>query len=174
MPALTELVLVLAVVVFAGSMLVGAGSDLHRYEIPNQLSIIIVGAYLPAAWAAGFGLAEIAIGLAVGLACLVVGIGLFALNLFGGGDVKLLAAGAVWAGWVGLADYIFLIAISGGILSLVLVLFRRVRLPARLAGVGWVQAIHLPGNGVPYGIAIAAGAILALPRWPITASLLPI
>ncbi len=172
MHLLAEIVLALALALFIGSMLVGAASDLHRYEIPNQLSIIIVAVYVPAAWAAGFGLSDMMIGLAVGLGCLAIGIGLFALNLFGGGDVKLFAAGGVWAGWSGLMDYVFLVALCGGLLSLALLVFRRIRLPARLEAVGWVHAIHLPGNGIPYGVAIAAGAIVAVPRWSISAPLL--
>ncbi len=162
----------LSLAVFVGAMAIGAASDLHRYEIPDQVSIAIVAAFLPAAWAGGLGFVEILIGFAIGFGCMVIGIGLFAINMFGGGDVKLLAAGAVWAGWEGLPPYLLLIAVSGGLLSLLLIVFRRVRLPARLDGIGWIHAVHTPGASVPYGIAIAAGAIIVLPRLPITASLI--
>lgn len=164
-----EAILVLALAVFAGAMLIGAASDLYRYEIPNEASIAIVAAFLPAAFAAGLGFLDILVGLAIGFGCMIIGIGLFAINLFGGGDVKLLAAGAVWAGWEALPSYLFLVAISGGLLSLALILFRRLRLPNRLNGIGWIHAIHTPGNSVPYGVAIAAGALILLPRLPILA-----
>jgi len=172
MQFLNEAVLMLSLAVFVAAMIIGAASDLHRYEIPDQVSIAIVVAFLPAAWAGGLGLMDIAIGIAIGVGCMIVGIGLFAINMFGGGDVKLLAAGAVWAGWEGLPVFVFLVAIAGGILSLALILFRRFRLSARLDGIGWIHAIHTPGNSVPYGVAIAAGALMSLPRLPITADLL--
>lgn len=172
MQFVNEAVLMLALAVFAGAMIIGACSDLYRYEIPDEVSIAIAVAFFPAAWAAGLGFGDALIGLAVGFGCLVIGIGLFALNMFGGGDVKLLAAAAIWAGWEGLPAYVFLVAISGGLLSLVLLLFRRIRLPARLDGIAWIHAIHTPGNSVPYGVAIAAGGLVVLPRLPIAAGLL--
>ncbi len=171
MEYISDAVLMLALAVFGGAMVIGAVSDLHRYEIPNQVSIAVAVAFVPAAWAGGLGLLDILAGIGIGVGCMVIGIGLFAINIFGGGDVKLLAAGAIWAGWEGLASYLFLVAVAGGILSLALIVFRRLRLPARLDGIAWINAIHTPGNSVPYGVAIAAGSLVLLPRLPITATL---
>ena len=111
MNLLNEAILVLALAVFAGAMVIGAASDLYRYEIPNEVSIAIVVAFVPAAFAGGLGLLDIAVALAVGFGCMIIGIGLFVINLFGGGDVKLLSAGAVWAGWEALPSYLFVVGL---------------------------------------------------------------
>jgi prepilin peptidase CpaA len=167
MTILGNIVHLIAVAIFVAAMLQGAATDLARYEIPNWTSLAIVAAYPFAALAAGFGTVDILIGFAVGAGCLVIGIGLFAFNLFGGGDVKLLAAGAVWAGWTGLPAYLLVIVLAGGLLSLFLLIFRRLPLPRALRAVGWIEALHGGGAKVPYGVAIAGGALMLLPVLPV-------
>ena len=157
----------IAVAVFIAAMLHGAATDLARYEISDWTSIAIVAAYPFAAWAGGLDFVDGLIGVAVGALCLMVGIGLFALNMFGGGDVKLMAAGAIWAGWGGLPSYLFLIAIAGGVLSLLLLIFRRLPLPRGLQAVGWIESLHKGGKNVPYGVAITFGALILLPSLPV-------
>jgi prepilin peptidase CpaA len=49
------------------------------------------------------------------------------------------------------------------VLTLALLEFRKVSLPARLAGQDWVQRLHTPNGGIPYGIALAAAALLVYP-----------
>jgi prepilin peptidase CpaA len=164
MALLADIVLLAALAAFVVSMLYGAASDLARFEIPNWTSLVGAGAFIPAVVAAGHAPEALLTALAVGLGCLVIGIVLFALGLFGGGDVKLLAAGAVWAGWDGLFAYLFLVAVVGGVLSLALLVFRRLPLAGRLRLVRWVERLHAREAGVPYGIAIAAGALLVLPH----------
>ena len=158
---------VIAVAVFFAAMLHGAATDLARYEISDWTSIAIVVAYPFATWAAGLGFIDCLIGAAVGALCLMVGIGLFALNMFGGGDVKLMAAGSIWAGWGGLPSYLFLIALAGGVLSLFLLIFRRLPLPRRLEAIGWIESVHKGGKNVPYGVAITFGALFLLPTLPV-------
>lgn len=172
MIAFAGLVAAAAVAVLVLVMLYGAASDFARFEIPNWVSIVAALAFLPAALGAGLGLAQIGVAIAVGFGCLVIGIVAFAFGLFGGGDVKLFAAGAVWAGWENLAPYVLVVAIVGGLLSLALLGFRRLPLPARLARVGWLKAQHGGGSAVPYGAAIAAGVILSLSRSPVMVPLL--
>ena len=171
MIAFAGLVVAAAAAVLVFTMLYGAGSDLARYQIPNWVSVVAALAFLPAALGAGLDLAQIGIAIGVGFGCLVIGIVAFAFGLFGGGDVKLFAAGAVWAGWANLAPYVFIVAIAGGLLSLALLGFRHMPLPARLARVGWLKAQHAGERAVPYGVAIAAGVILSLPRNPVMAPL---
>ena len=49
----------------------------------------------------------------------------------------------------------------GGGLTLAILAFRKREIPAPLAGRPWVGRIHMAGNGVPYGIALAiAGLVL--------------
>ncbi|MBO33728.1 MAG: hypothetical protein CMM74_12260 [Rhodospirillaceae bacterium] len=49
-----------------------------------------------------------------GLAVFLIGAVLHYFRLFGGGDVKLLAAIAIWTGTASLGAFLFLVAIIGG------------------------------------------------------------
>jgi prepilin peptidase CpaA len=73
----------------------------------------------------------------------------------GGGDVKLLAAASLWLGWPALLPFLIWTAMAGGILGVVLAL--------RILYVRHVRKAPV-GTEVPYGIALAAGAIIALPH----------
>jgi prepilin peptidase CpaA len=52
----------------------------------------------------------------------------------------------------------------GGALTLLLLRYRREPLPALLIGQGWAEHLHKPDTGVPYGIALAAAALLLYPQ----------
>lgn len=88
------------------------------------------------------------------------GIALFAARWLGGGDVKLLAAIALWFDLRGgLALFVYM-SLFGGLLSLLLVFARRfVPEPAR-ERLGWPGL--KPKGPIPYGVAIAAGALLTI------------
>jgi prepilin peptidase CpaA len=63
-------------------------------------------------------------------------------------------------------------AICGGGLALVLLTLRSAALrQVVLMGPAWVIRLAEPGEGVPYGVAIAAGALAAFPQTPFAASL---
>ncbi len=86
-------------------------------------------------------------------ACLFfVGVGLFAAGLLGGGDVKLLAAAALWIGWARLPELLAVTLFAGGILAL---FYLTVGLIAKR---GYGVAVDMR---LPYGWAIAAGGIVA-------------
>lgn len=90
----------------------------------------------------------------------VIGIALFAARWFGGGDVKLLAAAAVWFDLNGgLALFVYM-SMCGGLISLLLIFGRRM-IPA-----GMRDRLDWPGlkpkGPIPYGVAIAAGALFAV------------
>ena len=169
MPFWSESIQVAALLFFVAAVVWASASDLARYEIPDWASIIIVLAFFPAAVSADLAAADIALNLAVGVAVLILGIGLFSANVFGGGDGKLLAAGAVWAGWDALVPYLLAVAIAGGALTLFLLVFRRIPLPSSVLSIGWVTSVHGERTNVPYGVAIAAGSLFVLPRMPAVA-----
>ena len=91
------------------------------------------------------------------VAVLAVGTFLFGRGLMGGGDVKLLAASALWfdlsAGW----KLLVAIALAGGVEALLVIILRRLPWPASQR-----QRVLLlrPREGIPYGIAIALGVAL--------------
>jgi prepilin peptidase CpaA len=145
------------VVAFAGAM------DLFTMTIPNRVSLALVAAFLVLAPLSGFGMEEMASHLCAGLLVLAVGIVMFALGWFGGGDAKLLAAVALWVGFDSLFAYILYVAVAGGVLVELFLLFRNMPLPRAVIGEGWAHRLHKRDGGIPYGIALAAGALLVYP-----------
>jgi len=91
----------------------------------------------------------------------------------GGGDAKLVTATALWFGFEHLLDFMIYAALLGGVLTVIMLQFRKLPLPGVLARQPWIQRLHEKGGGVPYGIALAAGAMLVYPHtgWMPTAGL---
>ena len=71
---------------------------------------------------------------------LVVAFVFFAQGWIGGGDAKLAAATALWFGFDYLLDYLIYASLFGGALTLLLLQFRKLPLPARLAHQDWICA----------------------------------
>lgn len=149
--------------VFPALMAFAASSDLFTMTISNRLTLALV---------AGFGALAVMTGMPVtamlehagaALLVLVVGFVLFARGWIGGGDAKLAAATALWFGWSHLFDYMLYASLLGGVLTVVLLQFRKFTLPVPVATMEWVERLHRPGGGVPYGIALAAAALLVYP-----------
>lgn len=131
-------------------------SDASRYIISNQLNGVIVALYVLAAF-----LLPVQPLWAIGAAALVlaVGLGLFALGLMGGGDIKLLVALSLWTGWsMATLQFIFATAIFGGLLVFVVLLMRLILPPLwlKLRPTKTLPRLLTRKQPVPYGIAIAA------------------
>ena len=140
-----------------------AGWDLASFTIPNFLSVAMLGAFAVFAVAAGLGLPAIGWHLLAGVAGLFIGFALFALGWIGGGDAKLFAAVTLWLGFHDMAPYALLASVFGGALTLGLLLVRQMPLPDLLVRQGWIAKLHDARSGVPYGVALAAGAFALLP-----------
>jgi prepilin peptidase CpaA len=95
---------------------------------------------------------------------LVVSFVLFTQGWIGGGDAKLAAATALWFGFDHLLDYLIYASLFGGVLTIALLQFRRWPLPDVLARQGWIERLHERSGGVPYGIALAAAALVIYPH----------
>lgn len=159
----------IAVLVFVAAMAYAAISDARSFEVPNQVPIFVVLAFLIMMLTSTQDWADNLNNIFTGLAVLVAGFSLFAFRLFGAGDVKLLTAIALWFGWPQFIIYLFFVVMVGGVLSLLLILFRRYPLSSRLSASGWVGRLHSRKKDVPYAVAIAIPAILYLPRIPLLA-----
>lgn len=155
---------------YVALVLYGAWSDARSLRIPNGVSLALLGVFVPTALVAGLGLEAMAWHVAAGALVLVVGIALFAFGLFGGGDAKLLAAVALWVGWSDLLPLIFAVALVGGVLSLAVILLRKGlgRWPDWL--VKSAEGLFAANKAVPYGIAIAIGAMIVVPRMDVLPS----
>ena len=88
----------------------------------------------------------------------------FAFGWIGGGDAKLAAATALWFGFDYLLDYLLYASLFGGVLTLLLIQFRLLPLPAVMARQKWILRLHEKDGGVPYGIALAAAALAVYPH----------
>jgi prepilin peptidase CpaA len=150
---------------FAAIMAFAAAMDLLTMTIPNRISLAAAGAFFVAAPLMGMPPGEIMMHIAAGALVLVVGIVLFAIGGFGGGDAKLLAAGALWVGLDQLVVFLTLTAVLGGVLALAILYYRKLPLLGIYAP-DWAMDLHKPGTGIPYGIAIAASGLLVLPVTP--------
>ena len=151
---------------FPALMAFAASSDLFTMTISNRVSLILVGGFLGLAWFSGMSMSEMLTHLGAAAAVLSVTFVFFARGWIGGGDAKLAAATALWLGFDHLMAYLLYASIFGGILTLAMIRFRLMPLPQALADQEWVKRLHRLDGGVPYGIALAAAALLIYPDTP--------
>jgi len=162
----------LLLLIFPILVITAALRDATSYTIPNWISLALIGAFPIVALALGVPFAAIGLNLAVGAAALVAGMAMFALGWIGGGDAKLFAAAGLWLGWPAVLSYLAVTGIAGGALAVGLLGLRSdyVR-PFVPAGPAWFARLAQPGENVPYGVAIALGALMAFPASPLAAHL---
>jgi prepilin peptidase CpaA len=148
-------------------LLYAAWHDVSTMTIPNWVSISLALAFVPAAMTAGLSWEQIGWHLVFAAAVLVACAVLFYLNVFGGGDAKVIAAASLWTGMTATAPFVLGMAIAGGALAGVLIVLRRMKISSSKA---WVKRLMSPDEGAPYAVAIAAGAFLAAPASPVLAA----
>jgi prepilin peptidase CpaA len=149
-----------------GILVIAAGAfDFVRQRIPNWIVLALAALFLLQAvrhlhevfWIGQLG---------VGLACLLVGMLLYALGQLGAGDAKLLAAVSLWAGLAAVLPWLFLIAIAGLLVVALLVAARRVIAWRKWNAEGKLPRSLVAGQGVPFGVAIAIGTLFAMQLFP--------
>jgi Flp pilus assembly protein protease CpaA len=157
--------------VFLAGLAAASLSDLFRRRVPNPLNFAFAGVGLlgQAATAGVGGVGVGLLGLLVAFVCVIVP---FALQIYRGGDAKLVLALGLWLGPTLVAVAFLAGAILGGALGLFMawrdghlsLSLSRVRaaLTTRTAPV--VDSDRLPSQHVPMAPAFAAGALLALYR----------
>jgi prepilin peptidase CpaA len=147
---------------FSLCMLMAAFKDASVMLIPNWICLTVFALFLlitPFAWTDMSIFGE---HLMVGSTVFAVGFVMFALGWLGGGDAKLLAATSFWWTWTDLVNYIGFVGIIGGALALFILLGRQY-MPARIATSAWSYGLFKEEKKMPYGLALAAGALLTLP-----------
>lgn len=152
-------------------LLVAAISDIARMEIPDTVSVVLALTYPLAGLAVGLPLADIGMHLLVGVGLFGFGFVLFCLGVFGGGDVKLIAAAGVWLGVSGLPTFGLSMALLGGVLALAILTARRFATP-NPGQAEFLNRLVDRANGVPYGVAIAGGGWLAVAHTPLAQTIL--
>lgn len=171
MPQALHILDQVSVVAFAAVTVLAARSDWSHFVIPNRLSLAIVGIWALHASlliAQGHSLIPLAWAVAIALAVFLIGVGLFAANLLGGGDVKLLAAATLWAAPDHFPQLITIVTVSGAVLGLAFLVPGFGNRPQEEAASADLvrPTTALAGRfrrKTPYGVAIAIGsAVIAL------------
>jgi prepilin peptidase CpaA len=155
---------ILLMFVLPALLATAAAFDLASFTIPNLLSLAVAAAFAVFGLAAGLPTSIFAFHLLAGLIALAVGFALFALGYIGGGDAKLFAAVALWLGLRDVLAYALVSSVMGGVLTITLLALRQWPLPAGLARQDWIIRLHQKSSGVPYGVALAIGALIILPH----------
>jgi prepilin peptidase CpaA len=159
--------------VFPAGLIAAALEDATSFTIPNRIPAVIAAAFLPAALIAHLPVEALDLHLAVGAAAFALGVVLFALRWCGGGDAKLMAAAVLWLGLPALVGFMFWTCVAGGVLALGLILIRQgVLAPYAARGPVWLGRL-IAESSLPYGLAIAFGALMALPQSTLAVALLP-
>ncbi len=142
-----------------------AATDLLTMTISNRITLSLAAGFVPMALLAGMPLEAFGLHLAAGGAMLALTFLLFAMGWIGGGDAKLAAVAALWLGWSPQTiEFVGLASLFGGALTLAILGFRQVPLPAFAFRSPWILRLHDADTGIPYGIALAAGALAVYPR----------
>jgi prepilin peptidase CpaA len=149
---------------FPALMAFAAASDLFTMTISNRVSLALVAGFLALALMSGMAPYDMLMHAGAGAAVLVLGFGCFAMGWVGGGDAKVAAAAALWFGFGHLLNYLLNASLFGGGLTLLLLQFRQWPLPYSFAGQTWLLKLHAKDSGIPYGIALAIGALMVYPE----------
>ncbi|KDA03247.1 A24 family peptidase [Hyphomonas oceanitis] len=149
---------------------VAALHDISRLTISNWLNLLMAGLFIPAAAVSGLPLELIGGHIMVAALAFLIAFGLFAFNIFGGGDAKMIPAVMLWLGPDAGLPFVFWMALVGGACALFILFVRRTMPAAAIPGL--VRAPFEENAGVPYGVAIAAGAIAAASASPFLSDLL--
>lgn len=132
------------------ALAVAAFTDIRRRQIDNWLNAAIAASAPLFWWATGLSLwPGVAMQLALALATFAVLAGLFAIRAMGGGDVKLLTALALWLPALAFARLLMVMALAGGVLTIVL-------------GLWHITRRNTHKLKIPYGVAIAVAGLWTL------------
>lgn len=154
----------LVLLLFPALMAFAASSDLLTMTISNRVALALVGGFFAVALATDMSLSVMASHVGAGLLVLVLAFVLFSCGWIGGGDAKLAAATVLWLGFDHTMAYLIWASLLGGVLTLLLLKLRQYPLPALLAQQDWAVRLHRVDAGIPYGIALAAAALVVYPE----------
>lgn len=158
-----------AVMMMPMCLALAAVSDLFTMTIPNKLPAALVISFIVLAPIVGLGWPEIGMSFVAALIVFAVCFSLFAANVMGGGDAKLLTAAACWFGF-SQSLLIFLVATAflGGVLTIAILMIRAHSNTVLAMGVALPKSLTT-ANKIPYGIGIAVAGFMTYEHSPIVA-----
>lgn len=174
------------IIVLLPALLFVVGSDLLYRRIHNLLILLLLALWLvlPVSAVFGFGpwstmsgavlFDQVAYGLLGAMLVLAMGFGLFCLGRVGAGDIKLLAVVSLWMYQSDQMAFLIVTALAGGLLALCLPWLNQIE---QILALRWQRLstafplLNIPipvvlteqrPQGIPYGVAIAIGALYTL------------
>lgn len=154
----------LTALIFCGTMIYAAASDLLFMKIRNIACLLFAAAFLVLAPLYGLPTKDILLHITAGITVLAICFALFFINAMGGGDAKLISATALWTGFsVSLIDYLLISALAGGILTLCILLLRKFIDRSKIEHITFLYRLSDPQKGIPYGIALAIAGLWIYP-----------
>lgn len=150
----------IALLFFPLAMAFAASSDLLTMRISNKLVMLLAAGFVVMALLVELPLQQFAMHVLCALVVLVIAFGLFAMRWIGGGDAKLAAATTLWLGFGLTLPYLAYTALLGGVLTLLILILRRMPVNSIIVKLPWLSRLHDPKQGVPYGIAMAIAGLL--------------
>jgi prepilin peptidase CpaA len=116
---------------------------------------------------AGLSFQQIGMSAIAALIVFLVCFALFAANVMGGGDAKILSAAALWFGFTPfLLLFVAAVGLFGGFLTFFILMLRAQSNTILAMGLSLPNSLAY-AKKIPYGIAIAAGGFIAFPSSPI-------
>ena len=153
----------LILMTFPVAMAFAAANDLFTMKIPNRISLALIGGFVAIALITRMPLETLGLHVVIAIAVLIATFTLFSLNMLGGGDAKLMAAGALWMGPDHIIEFVAYVTIFGGILAVAMLGYRTFLPSNALPLPACARRKHRTGEGIPYGIAIAAAGLMLFP-----------
>jgi prepilin peptidase CpaA len=146
--------------IFPFLVLYAAFTDTFTMKITNRTTLLLTGGFFLMALFISMPLPEIGMHIVGALLVLSIGMVFNACGWVGGGDVKLIAAIALWLGWDMLYDYTMMSAVFGGVVTFGIIFLRMsvYNIPQLLTSP--ISKIIDKDSGVPYGIALSGAGLL--------------
>lgn len=137
--------------------------DARHLTIPNKYILIMLGLF-PVALILNYSAMPLDGHLLGGAVIFVISYGLFALKLMGGGDAKMASVIGLWLGLKALIPFVIMMALTGGILASISLILKKNKnlIPATVSPESWFGQLKEDKSVVPYGIAIAMGAVFGI------------
>ena len=154
---------------FVAAMAHVVATDLLHRRIRNGLIAALIAGYAPLAIAAGVPPHEAATALLAAALVFALAFACFSAGWIGGGDAKLAPVCVLWLGADQALPFLVLVSLLGGMLALALLAADALR-RAQVAGTG-ADAPRPPRPALPYGVALAAAALILLRDAPLLAAL---
>ena len=154
-------------IVLPACLVLAALTDFLEMTIPNWISLLLVGAFVAIAPFSGLSAIELGWHLAAAMLVFLGCFGLFAINVMGGGDAKLLSAAALWFGFnPSLFTFLVFTGYLGGALTILVLLLRANWDKLATVGVRLPRTLMV-AKKIPYAIAIGAAGLIAYPSSPL-------